>query len=108
MLADQPLTVPQIARRMGLTRQSVQASVNRLLTDGLVATDANPDHHRSPLVRLTETGAARYRALQRRQSRWITELAAGMQVSDLETAADVLAELGNRLEANAHRGGKDQ
>jgi len=30
VLAGRPLTVPQIARRMGLTRQAVQASVNRL------------------------------------------------------------------------------
>ena len=108
-LAQRSLTVPQIARRMGLTRQSVQASVNRLLADGLVATDANPDHHRSRLVRLTDSGAARYRALQRRQSRWIDDLAAGMQRSELETAARVLAELSTRLEANAAAGGrKDQ
>ena len=35
-LAGRPLTVPQIARRMGLTRQAVQASVNRLLAEALV------------------------------------------------------------------------
>src|SRR5215475_8634613 len=29
-LAGRPLTVPQIARRMGLTRQAVQATVNQL------------------------------------------------------------------------------
>ena len=35
-LGERPLTVPQIARRMGLTRQAVQASVNRLLGEALV------------------------------------------------------------------------
>src|ERR687892_2441713 len=78
VLAGRPLTVPQIARRMGLTRQSVQASVNRLLSEGLVEADANPDHRRSPLIRPTELGAGKYGRLQRRQVRWINELATGL------------------------------
>jgi DNA-binding MarR family transcriptional regulator len=107
-LAGRPLTVPQIARRMGLTRQSVQASVNRLLGDGLVDTAENPDHRRSPLIRLTDRGSARYAAVQRRQARWINELAAGMQVSELSTATRVLQQLGNRLDTIARSGGREQ
>ncbi len=106
-LDGRPLTVPQIARRMGLTRQSVQASVNRLLSDGLVETDENPDHRRSPLIRLTELGAARYAGLQRRQVRWINELAAGLKVSELTTAARVLEELCNRLNTSPPDGGEE-
>jgi DNA-binding MarR family transcriptional regulator len=101
VLAERPLTVPQIARRMGLTRQSVQASVNRLRADGLVQADHNPDHLRSPLIRLTELGREKYAALDRRQSRWIDELSAGIEVDDLSTAGHVLEELARRLEANA-------
>src|ERR671919_2118381 len=52
-LAEGPLTVPQIARRMGLTRQSVHATVNRLVADGLLELAPNADHRRSQLVRLT-------------------------------------------------------
>jgi DNA-binding MarR family transcriptional regulator len=107
-LAGRPLTVPQIARRMGLTRQSVQASVNRLLGDGLVDTAENPDHRRSPLIRPTDRGSARYAAVQRRQARWINELAAGMQVSELSTATRVLQQLGNRLDTIARSGGREQ
>ena len=104
-LASRPLTVPQIARRMGLTRQSVQASVNRLLADGLVEADGNPDHRRSPLIRLTGRGRNTYRRLQRRQARWINELSAGLEVSELATTARVLEELTRRLDA---RGEDDQ
>jgi DNA-binding MarR family transcriptional regulator len=106
-LAGQPLTVPQIARRMGLTRQSVQASMNRLLDDGLVASGNNPDHRRSPLIRLTDAGAAKYEALQRRQAGWINELAEGLDPSELRTAARVLEELSNRLD-NARSGRKEK
>jgi len=50
-LAGRPLTVPQIARRMGLTRQAVQESVNRLLAEALVEARDNLDHRaRQPEV----------------------------------------------------------
>jgi DNA-binding MarR family transcriptional regulator len=100
-LAGRPLTVPQIARRMGLTRQSVQVSVNRLLGEALVGADDNPDHRRSPLIRLTDLGSARYAAMERRQARWINELADGLEVSELSTTARVLQELSDRLDTNA-------
>ena len=100
-LAGRALTVPQIARRMGLTRQSVQASVNRLLGEDLVEADENPDHRRSPLIRLTELGRAKYAGLDRRQVRWINRLAAGLTASELATTARVLEELSNRLETHA-------
>src|SRR5215472_12948028 len=55
-LAGRPLTVPQIARRMGLTRQAVQVSVNQLRAEGLAEARDNLDHRRSPLIGLTELG----------------------------------------------------
>jgi DNA-binding MarR family transcriptional regulator len=97
-LADRPLTVPQIARRMGLTRQSVHATVNHLLEDGLVELTPNADHRRSRLVRLTELGNARYAAMDERQAGWVNGLAEGIDRSDLESAARVLRELCRRLE----------
>src|SRR5215468_5499292 len=84
-LAGRPLTVPQIARRMGLTRQAVQATVNQLLSEALAEAGDNLDHRRSPLIRLTELGRQKYAALDRRQARWINELAAGLKISDLAT-----------------------
>jgi DNA-binding MarR family transcriptional regulator len=101
-LAQRPLTVPQIARRMGLTRQSVHTTVNRLLADGLVELTPNADHRRSQLVRMTELGEARYRAMDEKQAVWVNELAAGLRPSELETTARVLGELCKRLEAGSH------
>src|SRR6266487_818200 len=103
-LAERPLTVPQIARRMGLTRQAVQASVNLLLGDAMVETGENLDHRRSPLVRLTELGHQKYAAVDRRQIRWINELSAGLKLSDLENTARLLHELSDRLETMARTG----
>jgi DNA-binding MarR family transcriptional regulator len=97
-LAGRPLTVPQIARRMGLTRQAVQASVNRLLVEALAEARGNLDHRRSPLIALTERGSQKYAAVDQRQARWINELSAGLKITDLATAARALRELGDRLE----------
>jgi DNA-binding MarR family transcriptional regulator len=99
-LAGQPRTVPQIARRMGLTRQAVQASVDRLLAESLVDARHNLDHRRSPLIGLTERGKQKYAAIDRRQARWINELSAGLKTTDLAAAARVLRELGDRLETH--------
>jgi DNA-binding MarR family transcriptional regulator len=101
-LAQRPLTVPQVARRMGLTRQTVHTTVNRLVADGLVELLPNADHRRSQLVSVTELGRARYRAIET-QAAWANQLAAGLRPSDLDTTARVLGELCQRLEADSHQ-----
>jgi DNA-binding MarR family transcriptional regulator len=99
-LAERPLTVPQIARRMGLTRQSVHATVKRLVRDGFLELAPNADHRRSPLVRLTASGSAKYEAIDARQAEWVNRLARGIARSDIESARNVLDELCRRLEAD--------
>ena len=96
---DRPLTVPQIARRRGITRQSVRSSVNHLLADGLVELVPNDDHKRSQLVFLTDVGRARLQAIYEKQSVWVNQLASGLSRAQLETTARVLSELCGRLEA---------
>jgi len=98
-LAGRPLTVPQIARRMGLTRQAVQATVNQLHRDALIETSDNVDHRRSPLINLTELGREKYAALDRQQIAWINELSAGLKLSDLAATTRLLHELSDRLES---------
>src|SRR5919106_5803536 len=98
-LAGRPLTVPQIARRMGLTRQSVHATVKRLVREGLLEFTPNEDHRRSQLVSLTASGQAKYSAIDNRQTEWVNRLAREIGRSDLETTARVLDELSRQLEA---------
>src|SRR6266542_603443 len=100
-LGARPLTVPQIARRMGLTRQSVHATVKRLVHDGFLELAPNADHQRSQLVQLTELGRARYRAMERRQVAWVSRLTEGLDISSLETTASTLGDLCRRLETDS-------
>jgi DNA-binding MarR family transcriptional regulator len=86
---------------MGLTRQSVHATVKRLVGDGLLELAPNADHRRSPLVCLTEPGRATYTVIDRRQAAWVNGLARGIGRSDLETTARVLDQLCRWLEADS-------
>ena len=100
-LAHRPLTVPQIARRMGLTRQSVHVTVKHLLGDGLVELTANSDHRRSPLVELTDAGVAKFDAMDERSSAWANRIADGLDRSELETTLRMIDELCTRIELDA-------
>jgi len=99
VLAGRPLTAPQIARRMGLTRQSVHATVQRLVRDGLLELAPNADHRRSQLVELTDHGKVAYAAVDEQQRRWVNQLASGLSDADLRTTAHVLDQLCRSLEA---------
>ncbi len=92
-----PLTVPQIARRMGLTRQAVQRIVDEMRGMGLVEISPNPDHLRSPIVSCTPNGKATYEKIMRRYTAWANRLAETMESSELKKALKVLQNLALRL-----------
>jgi DNA-binding MarR family transcriptional regulator len=84
-------TVPQIARRLGVQRQSVQRIVDRLHDDGLVRLDPNPDHATSPIVHPTERGAAVLSNINAVADRWHRAIAAAADPADVRTTAQFLA-----------------
>lgn len=53
-----PRSVPQIARRLGVTRQNVQRIADALVAAHLAAFADNPDHASSPHLVLTDRGHA--------------------------------------------------
>ena len=73
-LAGCPLTVPQIGRRMGISRQAVQRIANDLDALGLITFDHNPDHARAKLVTPTENGRDVLARVDIRQIKWSNEL----------------------------------
>ncbi|RVW00767.1 MarR family winged helix-turn-helix transcriptional regulator [Rhodococcus xishaensis] len=53
---DEPLSVAQIAREMGITRQSVQRIADLLVAHGLAEYQPNPAHRRAKLLTPTAEG----------------------------------------------------
>jgi DNA-binding MarR family transcriptional regulator len=92
------LTVSQIARNMGLYRQTVQPLVDALADDGLVEFVENPNHRRAKLIRMTAAGRKSYTEASLRQVAWSNELSDGLTAKNLLAANALLRELQRRLQ----------
>jgi DNA-binding MarR family transcriptional regulator len=93
VLSDGDWTVPRIARRLGVTRQAVQRTVDALAADHLVVSTANPDHKRSVLVRLTDTGRAALAAITTEADARLAQAPPAISARDLQVARSVLRAL---------------
>lgn len=96
-LSRGPLHMAQIARNMGLTRQSVRRSANILEKKGFVTFIDNPDHKRAKLLALTPKGEDVFDQVMEIQITWANEVAKDLNAEDLSTAIDVLRTLGDNL-----------
>ncbi len=103
-IRHEPRTVADIARRLGLTRQSVQRTVNLLRREGLVKTAANPGHRRSHLIALTRDGERTWAQLRARQAP-LTALftdGLGLTAQDLDRLAGQLRTIRKTAEDIGH------
>lgn len=95
----EPSTVADIARALGLTRQSVQRVADLLATEKLVKYEDNPEHQRAKLVRLTAAGTSALLAIQAAQVEWANGLARKLNISDVQRASATLEQIMNYLRA---------
>jgi DNA-binding MarR family transcriptional regulator len=102
-LAEVPLTVADIARNMGLQRQSVQRTVDVLVNAGLVVTQENPNHQRARLVVFTRKGRAAYAQAIAIQTGWANKAAATVQEARLRSALLTLRTLRASLEPESRQ-----
>ena len=92
---DAPLTVPQIAREMGQTRQAVQRLVDIMSNDGLITFITNPNHKRAKLVTLSAKGKKIYSKLEEMQIPWSNLNASGINEKDLKTTLATIKTISN-------------
>ncbi len=97
-LAGQPLTVAQIARRMGLARQGVQRIINDLKRLDMVVLEPNIDHKRAPLISLTKQGANTLTAVDKAQVIWINQLSGDLSERQIKQALKILRIVRERTE----------
>ncbi len=97
-LRENPSTVSRVARRMGLSRQGVQRVADRLVVDGFLEVQPNPDHRRSPLLHLTPHGDDALTEARLRQERWADDVGADLDGRDLASACRILGALSHRLQ----------
>jgi DNA-binding MarR family transcriptional regulator len=103
--ADRPQPVAWLARDLGGNRQNVQRIVNDLDRAGLVTLAPNPHHRRASLVLLTAKGRDTFDAAMRLQAPQANDLAEGLSIADIGTAARVIAALRQKLEGESTSSG---
>ena len=90
MVENEPATVAQTARTLGLARQSVQRVADVLEAEGLVAFLDNPSHRRARLVTLTPPGKAALATIQAAQRPWADAIGRAVGEAQLAQAGRVL------------------
>src|SRR4051812_4351544 len=97
------MTVPQIARDFGITRQSVQALVDNGASRGLIEFEDNPQHRRSRFVTATEQGKRTFTEVHRRELENLDRVTADLDADALARCPRVLAVLPDRIRQLHHQ-----
>ncbi|MBL1175207.1 MarR family winged helix-turn-helix transcriptional regulator [Pantanalinema sp. GBBB05] len=100
IVEHQPTPVAQVARSMGLTRQSVQQTADALAHDGFITYTDNPHHRRAKLMTITPKGRKALDYIQQRQIDWANQVSETLSLEALNTAITVLRQLEARLETH--------
>jgi DNA-binding MarR family transcriptional regulator len=87
---DEPRTVSEIGRQMGLTRQSVQRLADALVEDGFAKWQANPRHRRAKLLAPTPRAFRAIRRVSAVQHPWSSAIGDAVGERELRRAARTL------------------
>lgn len=97
---DQPRSVADVGRLMGLTRQSVQRVADLLVAHGLAEYRPNPAHRRAKLLACTEAGYWAIRQISLAQRPLADRIGAELGARALEDALTTTRQLTALLEAD--------
>lgn len=97
---DEPRTVADVARLMGMTRQGVQRIANLLVDDGLAEYRPNPAHKRASLLACTEAGYWAVRRISVAQHPWANQMGDAVGVEELSAALQTMERLIALLETD--------
>lgn len=95
------IPVAEVARIMGLARQSVQQTADALARDGFAEYRDNPHHRRAKLIAITERGREALREVEARQAAWADRIGAAIGLEDLRAATEGLRRARRSLEGEA-------
>lgn len=95
--SHEALSVAQIARVLGMSRQGVQRVADLLVEDGLAEYQPNPQHKRAKLLHLLPRGHEILAEIRVRQAAWVDELGKKFRADDLVAAERVLKQATDAL-----------
>jgi|TARA_B100001142_G_scaffold243826_1_gene243008 DNA-binding MarR family transcriptional regulator len=97
-----PMTVSDVAKYLGIKRQSVQSTVNQMKVKGLINFRKNPNHKTSPLVILTKKGNDKVDDILRYQKKLTEVFIDGIKITmkDVVSSREFLRALRENSEKN--------
>lgn len=98
---DEPRTVADTGRRMGMTRQSVQRIADLLVDRGLAEYRPNPAHRRAKLLACTQAGYWAVRRISIAQHPWAGRVGAAVGADELRAALVTMRRLITVLESES-------
>ncbi|CAI3956305.1 DNA-binding transcriptional regulator [Commensalibacter communis] len=98
-LENTALTVPHIARLMGLTRQAVQRTIDELLKLEYIRQLHNPAHKKSFLFQLTSLGEETFDAINIEWNKMATTIFQDLNPHDIDSTVNVLTQMITKSEA---------
>lgn len=93
-----PVPVANVARYMGLSRQTIQQTADGLERDGFIAYHENPHHRRAKLMQITEKGERALEYVRAHQTVWAQQVGGEQRLELLQQALEVLRGLRRHLE----------
>ena len=94
---EQRVTVSELARHMGLTRQAIQRLADDMASDGLVEFVKNPGDARAMHLLLTEVGTATYYEAQECEWQWTNAIAQDFDAAQIANAVALLEAITQKM-----------
>ena len=91
--ADNPPNVPQIAKKMGVTRQGTLKQVNNMLKDDYLVVLPNPTHKRSPHYALSAKGQQAFEQINQAWQQRIEAILPAFKADELAVTLKTLQQL---------------
>ena len=107
-IEDEPRSVADIARALGLARQSVQRVADALESGGFLRYEDNPRHRRARLAVPTDAGREALRRIQAEQRPWADAIGRRIGSRDLERLNTLLDKVAGVVDAAASTRVRDE
>jgi DNA-binding MarR family transcriptional regulator len=95
---EKPVTVSELARHMGLSRQAVQRLTDDMAGDGLVEFVHNPGDARAMHLLLTAAGKVAYDETLEREWKWANAMAKDFDAEQLAAAVTLLETITQKMQ----------
>ena len=95
--AHDGLTMGQLSSALLVSNGNITGIVTRLIDDGLVVREADPNDRRTLHVRLTDKGRAEFEAMAHAHEAWLDQLMADLGSEEMETLLTLLDRVRNSI-----------